>query len=393
MITVTSNLKNLTLTNQRVFLRVDLNVPIKNKKIVNDHRLRAIKPTIDLIQEKGGKIILATHIGRPHNHDPNLSTKILIPWFKQQDYKIEYESDFAIAYEKSFKTIDTILLLENMRFFPGEKKADQNFAQQLARLGDYYVNDAFALLHRNDTSITLVPKQFPPSKRTIGLLIEQELIMLNKLLNNPQKPFVLIIGGGKVSDKLPLLYNLLDKVNTILLCPAIVFTFLRALGKSVGKSLVDKSALELCQHLLHKAQKNNVNIMFPIDYQIAHDTFDGPLSIVEADTIPDNGIGISIGPKTATFFAHEIRSAKTIFFNGLMGTSQRKETLEGVNAIFKAMGQSPGLSIIGGGDSVAAAQLLGVEDKISYLSTGGGATLTHLSEQELPGLTPFTELT
>jgi phosphoglycerate kinase len=351
--------------------------------------LQAILPTIDLIQQKGGKVILATHLGRPTGPTPGLSTKNLVPWFKQHGYAIDFEPHLEHAYDQSFFDQKTILLLENMRFFPQEKTGDLQFAQSLARLSDWYVNDAFALLHRNDSSITVLPTLFTPATRTIGLLIERELTMLNQILHQPKKPFVLICGGGKVADKIPLLNNLLPHISTLLLCPAIVFTFLKALKKNVGKSLVDDEALSLTLEMLRTAQEKNIKIMFPIDYQVAQQTFNGPLSLVAADEFPADGVGISIGPKTAQLFGDEIRHAQTIFYNGAMGDINRPETLAGLGELFKAMGQSNGFSIVGGGESVAAAKRLGAEHMINYISTGGGATLAYVSGQKLPGLAIF----
>jgi phosphoglycerate kinase len=388
---LTSLLPSLSLHNKRVFLRADLNVPLKNGSIIDDYRLQALLPTIDLIQKKGGKIILATHIGRPKGFDGMLSTQHVLPWFKKADYKITYEADLAAAVTKSYHDFDTILLLENMRFFPGEKNHDPLFAQQLADLGDYYVNDAFALLHRADTSITMVPELFAPNHRTIGLLIEKELAMLNNLLENPAKPFVLILGGGKVADKLPILYSLIDTVDVILLGPAIVCTFLKAHNKPVGKSLVDDTQLESCNQFIVDAHQRNIKIVFPVDYLIAHETFNGSLSYTNADEFPADAVSVSIGPKTAQIFAQEISRAGTIFFNGLMGTTQRPETLNEVNTLFHAMADSSGTSIVGGGDSVAAAQLLNVANSLDFLSTGGGATLAYLAGEDLPGLSVFID--
>jgi len=314
IVTLTSQLPTFDLNKKRVLLRADLNIPLKDGTITHDHRLKALTPTLDLIQKKGGKIILATHIGRPRNANPALSTKNLIPWFKSNNYSIKHEPDLTKAYTKSFDDFATILLLENMRFFPGEKNADPDFARALAQLGDYYVNDAFALAHRNDTSVTLVPQLFPSDKRTVGLLVEHELEELNTFITSKQQPFVVVIGGGKAADKLPLLYNLIDQVDTILLCPAIVFTFLKAQGIPVGKSLVDDSALSLCNALLKKAQQHNVKIVFPVDYQIAHNSIEGPLSYVSGDTISKNDIGISVGPKTIELFLPYIQEAQKNIF-------------------------------------------------------------------------------
>lgn len=389
IISLTSSLHSTSLSDKRVFLRADLNIPIDQGTITDDYRLQALLPTINIIQQKGGKVILATHIGRPTQPDGSLSTQHLLPWFKAHGYAIVYEADLATALIKSHDDFNTILLLENMRFFAGEKNGDSQFAHQLAHLGDYYVNDAFALLHREDTSITLVPELFTPDHRSIGLLIEKELLMLNTLLINPVKPFVLILGGGKVADKLPLLYSLANMVDVVLLGPAIVFSFLKAQNKPVGASLVDTHYLDACNQFIVDADKKNIKLVFPIDYQIARDTFNGPLSYTDEDRFPADGVGISIGLKTADLFAREIKNAGTLFFNGLMGSIHRPETLAGAHAIFKAMALSPGKSIVGGGDSVAAAQFFKMGDSLDFLSTGGGVTLSYLSGNDLPGLRSF----
>jgi phosphoglycerate kinase len=387
-----SHLSTWQLDGKRVFLRADLNVPFNNNgTIIHDHRLQALLPTLKLIREKKGKTILATHIGRPESYTRTLSTQLLASWFERHGYPIDFEPDLDAAYEKSFINPEKILLLENLRFFPGEKTADNTFAQQLARLGDYYINDAFATLHRNHASITVVPTFFTPEKRTIGLLVEKELRMLEKLVIHPAQPFVVIIGGAKIADKIPMLNALLSKVSTILLGPAIVFTFLKALGKPVGNSLVDDHALELCITLLETAKKNGVSVLFPTDYLVAEKNFTGPLSVVASDNLHSESVGISIGPKTAHCYAQEIMHAKTIFFNGLMGDATRRETLQGAEALFQAMANSNGFSVIGGGDSVGAAYLLGIAQNISYISTGGSAALTYMSGQSLAGLAPFID--
>jgi len=373
-------------SNKRVLLRADLNLPIKDGIISNDYRLQALLPTIDYVQKNGGKIILITHIGRPKKPTESLSTKLLIPLFEQKGYKVTFSADVDDAYAQSLHDSNTIILLENLRFFPGENSGDKQFAQQLSRLGDFYVDDAFGTLHRHDTSITLVPRQFDPSKRSIGLLVEKELEMLNKLISAAPSGFVLILGGGKVTDKLPLLEYLIDHVQDILLCPAIVFTFLASQGVSVGKSLVDNEAIALCQKLLDKAKKNKVTIHFPVDYQVALNSLDGQLINVDARDIPANAIGVSIGPKTIEQYVKIINNARTLFFNAAMGFEYRRETLQGTFALLRAIGASQGFRVVGGGNSVADAQIIQVDKEVDFVSTGGGATLAYLSGQQLPGL-------
>jgi phosphoglycerate kinase len=382
-----SLLPEMHLENQRVIIRADLNVPLNGSHILDDYRLASLLPTLNLLLEKKGKIVLMSHIGRPKNNAPQLSTQILVPWFKRRGYEVEFAATPEIAYEKSLEKNNSIILLENLRFFPGEKLQDPQFAQSLARLGEYYVNDAFATMHRTDSSIYITPTYFPKEKRTFGLLVEKELKMLNKLMSRPKEGFILILGGGKVVDKLPLISHMLDKADTILLCPAIVFSFAAAMGKEVGKSLIDEQAFEMCRATIAQAHEHSVELIMPSDYQVAQDSLQGPLQIVEAQHFGTQNFGISIGPKTIEEYCAIIKSANTIFFNAAMGFPSRQATMVGTYEILNAIAQSSAFSIIGGGDSVSAAQTIKIESKVDYLSTGGGATLTYLSGQKLPGLT------
>jgi len=386
---ITSHIKSFQLNGKTVFLRADLNVPLKNGVILNDHRIKALQPTIDYLLSQHATIVLATHIGRPDDHEPDLSTRHLIPWFKEHGYQITFAPTLEQLPHLLQKERGTIILLENLRFYPGERNHDPHFAQQLAHNIDYYVNDAFAALHRADSSITLLPELFAPEKRSIGFLIEHEIANLNRLIQAPAQPFTLILGGGKIETKIPLLQKLIPHIDNLLLCPAIVFTFLKQLNKPVGLSLVDESTVETCKKLLAQAHAHGVNVLFPVDYQIAQGSFEGPLSYADADQFPADGVGVAIGPKTYPLYANVIRNSQTILYNGLMASAARKETLGGMNAVLNAMAASAGFSVIAGGDSVAAAQMLGHTDDISYLSTGGGATLSYISGAPLPGLIPF----
>jgi len=338
---------------KRVFLRADLNVPIKDKKVMQDYRLRSILPTINAIQTDGNKVILATHIGRPdassrkNFFDENLSTKILVPWFEQHGYSIDYEIDLLKAIEKSNRNPEKILLLENLRFFNGEQQTNVEFAKLLAQLADSYVNDAFGLLHRSDTSITLLPQEFDPDHRSFGLLVKKELQTLTALKENPQQPFLIILGGNKGETKLRALDTLLGKPKqtrpeTILIGGAI--------------------AQDFPENLLKKAKQNSVTVVLPVDTQ------------------KDNNKNIvDIGPKTIELFKKEIARAKTIFANGTMGICETKEHETGSREILQAVADSNATTIIGGGDAVAATFQFGLESKMSFLSTGGGATLAFLA--------------
>ncbi len=349
-------LKNLDLTGKRVFLRADLNIPLhsnslQNKKILNSYKLESIKPTIDYIQENGGKVILATHIGRPNAlsrtnfFDENLSTKLLVPWFEQAGYEVEYEIDLKQAIKKSKQDFSKILLLENLRFFNGEQQTNLPFAKLLAQCADVYINDAFGVMHRSDTSITLLPKQFKPENRAYGLLVEKEIETLTKLKTNPEQPFIVVLGGNKIETKMPLLESLLEqpkesRVRSILIGGAI--------AKSIGKDF------------LSKAKSLGVNVLLPEDY------------------LKINNYIIDIGPKTIERFKQEIAQAKTIFTNGPMGIYEEKESATGSREILQAIAQTNAYTVVGGGDAVAATNKFGLENQMDFLSTGGGATLAFL---------------
>jgi phosphoglycerate kinase len=383
-------IKSWNLHNKRVFVRADLNVPLEDGKILNDFRLISILPTIDYILGKGGSIVLATHIGRPKDHESDLSTQNLVPWFKQRGYSILFLTNVAeIAQHNVIPK--QIILVENLRFFPGEKDGDPFFAKQLASNSDYYVNDAFGIVHESNCSTTLLPYEFPENRRSIGFLMGKELQMLSTLRDNPPHPFVAILGGGKIADKIPLINGLLNTVDTILICPALCFSFLKALGEPVGKSLVDDNMQKLCTEIIDKAHKAGINILFPVDYQVATDSIDGPLSITTATDFPVNAIGISIGPKTVELFTAEINQAKTIFLNCAMGFADRQETRESTYSIIRAMAHTTATTVIAGGDSIDAAFASGSAPSISHLSSGGGAALTYLSGNLLPGLAAFEE--
>lgn len=385
-----STFSTWNMNRQRIFVRADLNVPLSNGTIQNDFRLQSIQPTIDYIIKNNGSIVLATHIGRPKNNEPELSTKILVPWFKKHGYTIRFVEDFTTI-ARSPIIPKEIILIENLRFFSGEQTPDPFFAKQLANTADYYINDAFGVIHHNDCSVTLLPYEFPENRRSIGFLMEKELRALHTLKDNLQHPFVAIIGGGKIEDKIPLIQNLLTKVDVLLICPAICFSFLKSLGKPIGKSLIDNALLGTCKKIILEAEQTNVECIFPVDYQIAYDTINGPLSITPATEFPDNAIGISIGPKTVEQFSEIINRAKTVFLNCAMGFADKPETRESTKNIIDAMAKSSAHTVIAGGDSVDIALSTKNYSLIDHLSTGGGAALAYLSGALLPGLTAFEE--
>lgn len=377
---LTSALPTWDCTNKKILLRADLNVPLRDGQITNDLRLRALVPTLNLLREKKATIILLTHLGRPQNHDPSLSTQLLIPWFEKHSYPMVFAKSIEEAVQKS-STPYTIVLLENLRFFKGEQNLSESFAKELARLGDFFVQDAFGALHKKETSIVLLPQQFKTNQRTIGLTIEKELRELNRLIAQPEHPYCIILGGSKIKEKIPLIEAMQKKADAILLCPAIVFTFLKAQEKAVGNSVVDNEMIEICKRLI---QQNK--LMFPTDYLVAQNDQHGALSY--SSSIGPDQFGISIGPETIAQYATRIQQAQTVFFNGAIGFSERPETLNGMKALFEAMAQSKGTTIVSGGDSTAALEHSGIKG-ITYISTGGGSTLYYLSGETLPGLEPF----
>lgn len=375
------------LFNKFVFLRCDLNVTQENNKIISDFKIQASEPTIKLLISKGARIILATHRGRPKNHERELSTKILLPWFKERGYNIQFSESIENAQNsKENLKAGQILLLENLRFYKEEQENNIDFAKKLQLLAPYYINDAFGVLHRTDTSVSLLPTLYDNNHKSIGLLIKKEIEVLEKIKTNPENPFILILGGAKVKDKLPLLKYLIGKVNSILICPAIAFTFLKTQSKETGTSLVDENLLDQTKNIINKAKQNNVKIILPVDFLIAKKDKNGPLSIINDDKFQSDSFGISIGPKTIDIFTNEIKNAKTIFLNGIMGFLERPETLEPFRKILNAIIESKGYSIIGGGDTLAAAEKFKIISKIDFCSVGGGATLSYLTGQQLSGL-------
>ncbi len=373
-------IQDLDLEHKRIFLRADLNVPLKNRQILQDFKLNSILPTIDYILKNGGKVILATHIGRPdaksqtNFFDENLSTKIIQNWFRQKSYKIKYEVDLKKAELESNQNFDEILLLENLRFFNGEQETNLEFAKLLSKLGDIYINDAFGVCHRDDTSVTLLARQFDKKHKAFGFLIEKEIENLEKLKNNPKKPFILILGGNKIKDKIPLLKNFISqkRVNSILIGGAIANSFLKAQSKDIDKSKIEENSIKTAKEILESAQKNSIKVLLPKDF------------------VKVNDENVDIGSETINFFDTEIKRAKTIFVNGTMGIYEREESANGTKQILERVANSNAFSIVGGGDAVAATFLFNFQKQMNFLSTGGGATLTFLSDQnpflEMPGL-------
>lgn len=385
---IVSTLPQWDLKDQTVLVRIDGDVPVKNGAILDDSRLFDCLPTLQMIKSKGGKIVLLTHMGRPVGYQPELSTKQLLPWFAAHGFTILFAPTPKDAQNILNTTHSDIILLENLRLDSREQHATQLFAQELAKLGAYYVNESFATSHRADCSMTLLPEQFDEQHRTLGLHCAQEVTALQNYFNEPQRPYLAILGGGKVADKLPIIQGLLVRADHILLCPALVFTFLKAQGISIGDSLVADEVLENAQQILQHPLAQE-KLIFPVDYQVAQGSINGELSVVDAHEIAPRMVGIAIGPQSVALYSEYIRNAKTIFFNGPMGFIDKPATLQATCQLLTAMSQSNAHTVIGGGDSAACAQSCNVTNDITYISSGGGAALAFVSGNSLPGLRLF----
>ncbi len=371
-----------------VIIRIDGNVPLNNDgSIDDDARLRAALPTIERVKQKGGKPVILTHWGDAENSNKELSTQKLVPWFQQHGFpNAVFAADIAAAQQAKNTPCD-LIMFENIRFFKEELTPTESFAKQLATLGDYFIQDAFGVLHREQTSVTLLPLQFDHTRRSIGLLIQRELVHLLPLVENPSQPFVLLIGGLKTDTKLPLLRALLSQVKTVLIAPPLCFTFLKALNKPIGKSTYDPEMVEQASLFLEEAESNYVRVSLPDDFLATDTSFEHPDDCYPATELSEQEIGVSIGPRTTDHWSTLVHSARTLFCNGLPGNKEYPETLTTVARLLKAFpnGQR---CVIAGGDTNALIKKLHIQID-AFLSTGGGATLAFLSNQRLPGLVPF----
>jgi phosphoglycerate kinase len=379
---------------KRVLVRVDFNVPIESGKVLDDWRLRATLPTIRYLTERGAKVILLSHLGRPKGkRDEQFSLRPVAQRLSELlGQPVQFADDcVGEVAEQTVARLQAgeVLLLENLRFYAGEEANDEAFAQQLARLGDVFVNDAFGAAHRAHASVHAITK-FLPSYA--GLLMEREVTHLSRLLEAPEKPFVAVLGGAKVSDKIGVIRNLLTKVDALLIGGAMAFTFLKAQGYETGKSLVEADKLDLANALLGEAREKGVELVLPVDVVVAEsDAEDATTQVVPVTAIPADKAGYDIGPETANLFAERIRTAKTVFWNGPMGRFERTPFKAGTKAIAEALAQCSGTTVVGGGETAAAAFEFGIADKVTHVSTGGGAALELLEGRELPGIAVLKE--
>ena len=386
-------IRNANLKHQKVFVRVDFNVPLDNHGNIKDpSRIDASLPTLEYILSQDASIILASHLGRPKGKPtPNCSLSVTARYLanKLQKPVLFVEECIGSKAKAAAKNLapGNILMLENLRFHKEEEANDPAFAKELASLADIYVNDAFGAAHRAHASIEGISHYMPT--KLAGLLMEKEVKYLKDHITSPQKPFLVILGGAKVSDKIGLLKNLLDKADTIFIGGAMAYTFLKAIGKPVGNSKIEVDSLHLALDIVEKAKEKSVSILFPQDH-IVSASFDYKTHSLEdfscQETIPEGYLGLDIGGKTLAFLDPIIKNAKTIFWNGPMGVFEVLSLAQGTFALAKAISESSALSIVGGGDSQAAIRQSGYQEKISFISTGGGASLEFLEDKTLPGI-------
>ncbi len=383
---------------QKALIRVDFNVPVNEKfEITDDNRMKASLPSIQKIVKDGGSVILMSHFGRPKDGPSDkYSLKHLVDHLQQlagSETKVLFATDSigedAISKAKNLKPGE-VLLLENLRFYKEEEKGDEGFAEKLSKLGDVYVNDAFGTAHRAHASTAIIAKFFPADKKMFGLLMEKEVESAEKVLHNNQKPFLAIIGGAKVSDKILIIENLLDRATDIIIGGGMAYTFYKAEGGKIGNSLCEDDRLDTARELLEKAKEKNVCIHLPSDSIIA-DKFDANADVSGAlsNTIPDGWMGLDIGRMATESFCKIISNSKTILWNGPMGVFEMEKFQHGTKAIAMAVAaatKNGAFSLVGGGDSVAAVNKFHLADKVSFVSTGGGAMLEYFEGKTLPGI-------
>ena len=388
------DLSTIDVAGKRVFLRCDLNVPLKEGVIKDDGRIKASLPTIQLLLEKGASLVIAAHLGRPKGEaKPELS---LAPVAKRLAELLGREVRFtgdvtgaAVTTAAESLKAGEILLLENIRFSAAETSKEESeraeFASELAKLADFYVGDGFGAVHRKHASVFDLPKLLP---HAAGTLVAAEVQVLKKLTQNPERPYGVVLGGAKVSDKLGVIENLLGKVDVLAIGGGMVFTFLKAQGKEIGTSLVEVEMLDVVKGLIATAEKNGVKLILPTDIVVAPAfAADATPTLVAADAIPADQMGLDIGPVSAKAFAAEIVKCKTVFWNGPMGVFEFPNFAAGTKVVAQALTEVSGISVVGGGDSAAAVRALGFADsQFGYISTGGGASLEYLEGKELPGL-------
>ena len=392
---------DINVKGKNVLVRCDFNVPLKNGVITDENRIDAALPTIKKLMADGGRVILCSHLGKPKGVAvPELS---LAPVAKKLSEKLGKEVVFAaddnVVGENAKKAVAAMkdgdaVLLENTRYRAEETKNGEEFSKELGSLADIFVNDAFGTAHRAHCSTVGVVSYV--KEAVSGYLINKELEYLGNAVDDPKRPFVTILGGAKVADKLSVIENLLNKADTLIIGGGMAYTFLAAKGYGVGTSLLDTEKIDYCKDMLKKAENKGVKILLPIDCTIAKafpDPIDAPVdvTVVDADKIPADYMGLDIGTKTAELFANEVKSAKTVVWNGPMGVFENPTLAKGTIAVAKSLAETDAITVIGGGDSAAAVNTLGYGDKMTHISTGGGASLEFLEGKELPGIAALND--
>ena len=387
---------DINVKGKRVLVRCDFNVPLKEGKITDENRLVAALPTIKKLIADGGKIILCSHLGKPKGEPkPELSlAPVAVRLSELLGQEVKFAADANVVGENAKAAVAAmndgeVVLLENTRYRAEETKNGEAFSKELASLCEVFVNDAFGTAHRAHCSNVGVTEYVETA--AVGYLMQKEIDFLGNAVENPVRPFVAILGGAKVADKLNVISNLLEKCDTLIIGGGMAYTFLKAQGKEIGKSLVDDSKIDYCKEMMEKAEKLGKKLLLPVDTTIAADfpnPIDAPIEVsaVSVDEIPVDMEGMDIGPKTAELYAEAVKSAKTVVWNGPMGVFENPTLAKGTIAVAKALAETDATTIIGGGDSAAAVNQLGFGDKMSHISTGGGASLEFLEGKELPGV-------
>ena len=387
---------DINVKGKRVLVRCDFNVPLKEGKITDENRLVAALPTIKKLIADGGKVILCSHLGKPKGEPkPELSlAPVAVRLSELLGQEVKFAADPEVVGPNAKAAVEAmkdgeVVLLENTRYRAEETKNGEAFSKDLASLCDVYVDDAFGTAHRAHCSNVGVTQYVDTA--VVGYLMQKEIDFLGNAVDNPVRPFVAILGGAKVADKLNVISNLLEKCDTLIIGGGMAFTFLKAQGKEIGKSLVDDTKLDYCREMVEKAAKLGKKLLLPVDAAVAAsfpDPIDAPIEVqnVSVDAIPADTTGLDIGPETAKLYADTVKSAKTVVWNGPMGVFENPTLAQGTIAVAKALADTEATTIIGGGDSAAAVNQLGFGDKMTHISTGGGASLEFLEGKELPGV-------